>query len=181
MTSIIETPRIRLRGWTDADFEPWSRLFADPIVMEFFPQTYESEESIPQAKRAREEFERNGYGWFIAEVKDRFPFAGIIALRKVPFEAHFTPAYEIGWLFFPQAWGRGYATEAARAALDYAFGTLGWHEVVAITSTLNLRSQRVMQRLGMTHDVREDFDHPKLPMGHPLQRHVLYRIQKDDS
>ena len=176
MPSIIETSRVLLRSWTEADVEPWARMNADPRVMEFFLRTYSREESIATATLIREQFARDGYGWFVAEVKDRFPFAGVIALVDVPFQAHFTPAHEIGWRFLPEAWGQGYATEGARAALDFAFGQLGWREVVAMTATTNVRSQRVMERLGMTHDPKDDFDHPRIPKDHPINRHVLYRI-----
>ena len=178
MTPTIETPRIWLRGWRDDDIEPWIRLNADPVAMEFFPRTYTPEESRAGAALLRDKLARDGYGWFVAEVKDKFPFAGVIALAEVPFEAPFTPAFEVGWRFLPETWGQGYATEGARAAVDFAFESLGFSELVAMTATTNLRSQRVMQKLGMTHAPEDDFDHPRLPPGHPLQRHVLYRIRK---
>lgn len=178
MTAFIETPRIRLRSWSPGDLEPWARLNADPSVMEFFLRAYDREESIATAQLMQVELEHDRYGWFVVEVKDRFPFAGVIALQDVPFQARFTPAYEVGWRFIPEAWGSGYATESAAAAIDYAFNTLGWYEVVAMTAKINLRSQRVMQRLGMTHDSRDDFEHPKIPEGHRLRPHVLYRINR---
>jgi RimJ/RimL family protein N-acetyltransferase len=103
-------------------------------------------------------------------------FVGVICLQEVPFEAPFTPAYEVGWRLRAECWGRGYATEGARGALDFAFGSLHWKEVVAFTTASNLRSARVMERLGMTHDPRDDFEHPRLEPGHPLRSHVLYRI-----
>ncbi|MGH7714406.1 MAG: GNAT family N-acetyltransferase, partial [Vulcanimicrobiaceae bacterium] len=102
----------------------------------------------------------------------------VIALQQVPFAAPFTPAYEIGWRFLPEAWGNGYATESAAAALDYAFNTLGWHEVVAMTAVINQRSRRVMERLGMHRDPGEDFEHPRIPPGNRLRPHVLYRITR---
>ena len=105
-------------------------------------------------------------------------FAGVVALQDVPFEAPFTPAREVGWRFAYDHWGHGYATEGARAALDFAFERLGWHEVVAFTAALNLRSQKVMERLGMTHDPNDDFDHPRIPEGDPLRRHLLYRASR---
>ncbi|HEY1728595.1 MAG TPA: GNAT family N-acetyltransferase [Candidatus Baltobacteraceae bacterium] len=178
MTPLIETPRMRLRSWTQADFDPWARLNADPRVMEFFLRTYDRDESVASAQLIQVELEHDGYGWFVAEVKDRFPFAGVIALQDIPFQAKFTPAYEIGWRFLPEAWGYGYATEGARAALDLAFNRLGWREVVAMTAKINLRSQRVMERLGMTYDPTADFEHPKIPEGHRLRPHVLYRIAR---
>jgi ribosomal-protein-alanine N-acetyltransferase len=102
-------------------------------------------------------------------------------LREAPFEAHFTPAREVGWRFAPEHWGNGYATEGVRAALEYAFAALGWDEVVAMTAVQNVRSQRLMQRIGMTRDPNGDFDHPKVEAGHPLRRHILYRTRRSDS
>ncbi len=175
MTAIIETPRMLLRGWNDGDIEAWAQLNADPRVMEFFPSTYQREVSIPHGAAMREDLERDGYGWFVAEVKNQLPFAGVIALQPVPFQAYFTPAKEIGWRFMVDAWGHGYATEASSAALRYAFEQLGWDEVVAMTAAINARSRRVMERIGMTHDPNDYFDHPRLEPGHRLRRHVLYR------
>ncbi len=175
MTAFIETPRMILRSWTRDDMEPWARLNADPKVMEYFLRTYDRDESVATAQLMQVELEHDRFGWFVAEVKDRFPFAGVIALQDVPFQAQFTPAYEIGWRFLPETWGNGYATEIAAATIDYALDTLGWREIVAMTAKINLRSQRVMERLGMTYDPRDDFEHPKIPEGHPLRPHVLYR------
>ncbi len=149
---------------------------ADPRVTEFFARPYTRERSEANAKTIRESLARDGYGWWAVEIRHGAPFAGLIALQAVPFAAPFTPANEIGWRFASEHWGRGFATEAARAALGFAFGELGWHEVVAFTAASNVRSRRVMERLGMTYDSRDDFDHPKVELGHPLLRHVLYRI-----
>lgn len=174
----LETSRLMLRGWRDLDVEPWVTMSADERVMEFFPRPYTRAEAEKFASWARSELERNGFGWWVVEVKDEIPFAGVVCVQRVPFDAPFTPAKEIGWRLALPAWGRGFAYEGARAALDHVFRTLGWPEVVAMTSTLNLRSQKLMQRLGMTHDPSDDFDHPRLPVGHRLQRHVLYRIKR---
>jgi ribosomal-protein-alanine N-acetyltransferase len=152
---------------------------ADPRVLEFFPRTFPREQAESMARFCRDELETLGYGWWVVEVRGGPSFAGVIALQDVPFEAHFTPAREVGWRFTPQSWGRGYATEGARAALDFAFNRLDWNEVVAMTAVKNLRSERVMQRLGMTRDLDGDFDHPRIEEGHPLRRHVLYRIRAD--
>jgi ribosomal-protein-alanine N-acetyltransferase len=173
---MIKTPRLLLRHWQDSDIEPWVAMNLDPRVTEFFAKTYTREGAIEAAERCRRQLDQQGYGWWIVEVPDVTPFAGVVCLQKVPFEAHFTPAYEIGWRFAPEYWHRGYATEGARGALDFAFNTLGWKEVVALTALLNVPSQRVMQRLGMSRDPSDDFDHPKVEKGHPLERHVLYRI-----
>ena len=178
MAPRIQTARLVLRPWRDDDVEHWVAMSADPRVMEFFPSTSQRSEAESTAARIRERLEHDGYGWWVAEVKGEAPFAGVITLQDVPFEAHFTPALEVGWRFVYDQWGHGYATEGARAALDFAFGTLGSDEVVAMTAEVNVRSQRVMQRLGMTHDSADDFDHPRLPEGDRLRRHVLYRITR---
>jgi 3-dehydroquinate dehydratase/shikimate dehydrogenase len=174
----IETPRLILRGWRDADVEAWVQMNADPRVTEFFTRNYTRKTSEAMAATMREQLDRNGCGWWAVEVRGGPSFAGVIVLQEVPFQAPFTPANEVGWRFSFDNWGRGYATEGAHAALDFAFNTLDWHEVVAFTAASNLRSQRVMQRLGMMHDPADDFDHPKIAPGHPLRRHVLYRIKR---
>ena len=155
-------------------------MSADPRVMEFFPWTQDRAEAEKMAATLRERFERSGYGWWAIEVKGRAPFAGVIALQEVPFEAPFTPALEVGWRLAHEHWGHGYATEGARAALDFAFAELQRHEVVAMTAAVNVRSQMVMRRLGMTRDEADDFDHPRLAPGHRLRRHVLYRAKRAD-
>ena len=120
-------------------------------------------------------FAADGFGLWAVEVAGGPPFIGFVGLAVPRFEAHFTPAVEVGWRLAREHWGRGYATEAARAALDYGFGTVGLEEVVSLTVPANTRSIAVMERLGMTRDPADDFDHPRLPEGHRLRRHVLYR------
>lgn len=122
--------------------------------------------------------DKTGYGWWIAEIKDGNRFAGCVGLQDVPFEAHFTPALEVGWRLCVDAWGFGYATEGGRALLDYAFGDLNRSEVVSMTAAINIRSRRVMERLGMSYDPRDDFEHPRLEQGHRLRPHVLYRLRE---
>lgn len=172
----LETPRLVLRQWRDADIPHWVAMHADPRVMEFFPSTFSDDYAKDVAGRLRMQLEREDAGWWIAEIKDGNRFAGTIALQKVPFEAHFTPAHEIGWRLPYDAWGHGYATEGARAALDYAFGHMGCDEIVSMTAEINVRSRRVMERLGMTRDAADDFDHVRLEEGDRLRRHVLYRL-----
>ncbi|MGH7727271.1 MAG: GNAT family N-acetyltransferase [Vulcanimicrobiaceae bacterium] len=174
----LETPRLILRPWRDADIEAWAAMNADPRVMEFFPSLYDRARSEATASAMRAGLERNGYGWWVTELKRTSRFAGVVVLDDVSFEAPFAPARQVGWRFLRDAWGSGYATEGARAALTYAFETLGWDEVVALTATVNLRSQRVMQRLGMRRDPAGDFLHPAIAEGHRLRPHVLYRIRK---
>jgi RimJ/RimL family protein N-acetyltransferase len=174
----LETARLLLRDWRDEDVEPYVQMNADSRVTEFFAQPYSRERSEANAKTIRASLAADGYGWWAVEIRGGAPFAGLIALTAVPFRAPFTPAKEIGWRFASKYWGRGYATEAARAALDFAFRELDWREVVAFTAVPNVRSRRVMERLGMTHDSRDDFDHPRIEPDHPLLRHVLYRIKR---
>lgn len=175
---VLETPRLMLRGWRPSDVDAWAEMNADPRVREFFPGIAERSDSIEAGRRLAEQLARDGFGWWVIEVKGARPFAGIVALQRVPFEAAFTPAFEIGWRLPVDAWGNGYATEGAAAVLRFAFAELGWDDVVAMTAAINVKSQRVMQRLGMTHDARDDFDHPRIEEGSRLRRHVLYRIRR---
>lgn len=174
---MLETPRLILRSWRDADIDPWVEMSADPRVMEYFPSAYTRAQSEASAAKMRVRLESDGYGWWPIEVKGGAPFAGVIVLQEIPFEAHFTPAMEVGWWLAHEHWGHGYATEGARAALDFAFGELKRPEIVAITTPVNQRSQRVMQRLGMTRDPNDDFEHPWIDQRHPLRTHVLYRLR----
>jgi len=180
VAAIIETARLILRPWRDADVDEWVAMSADPRVMEFFASTQERADAETAAAVMRERMDRNGFGWWALDVKGGASFAGVIALQDVPFGAPFTPAFEVGWRLAHEHWGRGYATEGARAALEFAFAELQHEEVVAMTAAVNLRSQMVMRRLGMTHDETDDFDHPRLALGHRLRRHVLYRASRHD-
>lgn len=177
----LETPRLFLRTWRDSDIPPWVAMHADPRVMEFFPATYSENYAKEVAEELHARLERDGLGWWIAEIKGGNRFAGTIALQKVTFEAHFTPAHEIGWRLAHDTWGHGYATEGARAVLNYAFEQMGCDEVVSMTAEINLRSRRVMERLGMTRDAADDFEHPRLQEGDRLRRHVLYRLLARNS
>jgi RimJ/RimL family protein N-acetyltransferase len=179
--TILETPRLFLRGWRAEDVEPWVRMNADARVREFFPGVATRDESLAVAARLRAALRRDGYGWWILETRRDEAFAGVIALQPVPFEAHFTPVHEIGWRLAFDAWGRGYATEGAAAVLRLAFERLDLPEVVALTASTNRRSRAVMERLGMTHDPADDFDHPRLAQGDRLRRHVLYRTTRPPS
>jgi ribosomal-protein-alanine N-acetyltransferase len=172
----LRTPRLLLRRWREADREPFAALNADPEVMAHFPEPMTRERSDHMIELIEAEFERNDFGLWALEVVATGRFVGFAGMNEVGFTAHFTPAIEVGWRLARHAWGHGYATEAARAALSYGFEVAGLAEVVAFTSTTNLRSQAVMCRLGMTHDPADDFDHPRLPPRHRLRAHVLYRI-----
>lgn len=172
------TERLWLRQWRDADWPPFATLNADPEVMRHFPSTLDELESNAFAYRSAARIEVDGYGIWAVEVVASGEFVGFVGLNQPMWDAAFTPCTEVGWRLVRSAWGRGYATEAARAALDVAFGPVGLHEVVSFTAVGNTRSRAVMQRLGMTHT--EDFDHPRMPGGHPLRRHVLYRLSAAD-
>jgi ribosomal-protein-alanine N-acetyltransferase len=171
------TERLVMRRWRDSDLEPFAGLNADPEVMEHFPATLSRAESDAFVARIEARFERDGYGLWALEVAETGRFIGYTGLAPHTFPAHFTPAVEVGWRLPRLAWGHGFATEAARAALAFGFERARLEEIVSFTATTNVRSQAVMRRLGMTHDAADDFDHPALPEGHPLRRHVLYRLR----
>ncbi len=169
----LKTARLMLRRWKESDREPFHRINSDPRVMEFFPACLSREQSDGLIARAEAHFEAHGFGPFAAELCASGELAGFVGLMIPRFEAYFTPCVEIGWrLGFP-FWNQGLATEAAQAVLGFAFGELGIEEIVSFTVPGNVRSRRVMEKLGMAYD--GEFDHPSLPEGHPLRRHVLYR------
>lgn len=172
----LKTGRLTLRRFTAADLEPFARINADTEVMRFFPAPMSRAESDALAARIDAGFEERGYGLWAVERNGTGEFLGFAGLSVPRFEAHFTPAVEIGWRLARRAWGHGYATEAAGSALALAFRELGLDEVVSFTSAGNFRSRAVMARLGMTHCPREGFLHPMIPASHPLAAHVLYRI-----
>jgi ribosomal-protein-alanine N-acetyltransferase len=176
----IETERLILRPWRESDFAPFAALNADPEVMEFFPDTLSRADSDALALRMKERIETQGLGFFAVEVKGGPGFIGMVG-PSVPYygaELPCGPCTEVGWRLSREAWGKGYASEAAAASLDFAFDILGRDEVVSFTAVQNQRSQAVMRRIGMTRDASGDFDHPLLPEGHRLLRHVLYRISR---
>ncbi len=176
MTDVaLRTARLRLRRWRAEDLAPFAAINADPAVAEFLGGVLSRDGSDALAARIDDHFVRHGYGLWAVEVVDGAPFAGFIGLSVVEFAAPFTPAVEIGWRLGREHWGRGYATEAAGAVLRHAFGRLGLDEVVSFAASGNRRSRAVMERIGMSHDEADDFDHPSLAPGHPLRRHVLYR------
>ena len=173
----IVTERLWLRDWRDTDLDPFAAINADPVVMEFFPETYTEERTRRFVERIRERWTQLGYGLWAVERKDTGRLIGYVGLWPATFPAHFTPAVEVGWRLAADQWGHGYATEGGRAALGYAFDTLAIAEIVSFTSAINVRSIRVMERLGMLRDVAGDFEHPNVPEGHPTRPHVLYRIK----
>lgn len=179
--TIIQTKRLVLRPWKESDLEPLAQLNSDPRVMEYFFSVLNKEESDQRARRMRAKIEERGWGlWAVSApgIADFIGFIGLDSLEKSNFPAPFVPAVEIGWRLAFDHWGKGYATEGAIACLNYAFETLGLHEIVSFTAVQNTRSRAVMERIGMIRDPKDDFDHPKVPEGHPLRPHVLYRLKK---
>ena len=172
----IRTERLVLRRWQDEDLEPFAELNGDAEVMAHMPSLLDRGESDALAARISEQFERRGFGLWAVEVPGVAPFIGFVGLSVPRFSAHFTPCVEVGWRLGRTHWGKGYATEAAQASLAFGFDNLGLEEIVSFTVPANTRSIAVMERLGMTRNPADDFDHPRLPEGHPLRRHVLYRL-----
>lgn len=172
----LTTERLILRRWKESDLEAFRRMNADPRVMEFMPKLLDATESDTLVDRIEKQFDERGFGLMAVELKKSGEFVGFVGLSVPQFEASFMPAVEIGWRLAADYWRSGLATEAARETLRFAFEEVGLEEVVSFTVPGNLRSRRVMEKIEMTHDPREDFDHPQLPVGHPLRRHVLYRI-----
>ncbi len=170
-------PRVRLRQWRDDDLAPFAAMNADPAVMRHFPAALTRTESDAMAGRARASMAVNGFGAWALEVP-QIGFAGFVGLTRVPFEASFSkleaPATEIGWRLCRKAWGHGYASEAARLALAHGFEVLALGEIVSFTTLGNTPSQRVMQRIGMLE--AGHFENPRLPTGHPMRPHVVYRL-----
>ncbi|MGE5282074.1 MAG: GNAT family N-acetyltransferase [Chloroflexota bacterium] len=174
----LETARLKLRRWSDADREPFAAINSDPEVMEHFPGVLTRVESDALVERIEAGFEENGFGLWAVELRESGELIGFAGLNVVDFKAHFTPAVEVGWRLARSAWGNGYATEAGRAALGFGFGRAGLTAIVSFTTVVNRRSRAVMERLGMTYDPAEDFEHPSLPPDHPQRPHVLYRMTK---
>lgn len=192
---MIQTERLLLRPWCEADRAPFARMNADPIVREFYPSTLTRQESDAQFDRINAQFNERGWGLFAIELTATgpnksqanrissatseivtHPFIGYVGLTTAKFESPFTPCTEIGWRMLHEFWGHGYATEGAKAVCQFAFEELHLDEILSFTAVPNWRSRRVMERIGMTHDPQNDFDHPLVEVGHPLRPHVLYRL-----
>jgi RimJ/RimL family protein N-acetyltransferase len=173
----LHTDRLILRRWRTEDHEPFARMNMDPAVMEHFPAPLSGAETEATIDRIEAHFALRGFGLWAAELRESQEFIGYIGLAVPRFEAHFMPCVEIGWRLRHEHWGRGLATEGAREAVRCAFEDLGLDEIVSFTVPGNARSRRVMEKLGMTHDAADDFDHPLLDEEHPLRRHILYRLK----
>lgn len=172
----MTTDRLILRRWRESDREPFARFNADARVMEFLPGILSVQESNMLADRIEAHFQQHGFGLYAAELRSSGSFIGFVGLSVPSFQAAFTPCVEIGWRLAAAYWKQGLATEGAREIARYGFEILGVPELVSFTVPANTRSIRVMKKLGMSNNPQDDFDHPRLPVGHPLRRHVLYRV-----
>jgi RimJ/RimL family protein N-acetyltransferase len=177
-TPRITTDRLLLRRWRDGDRAAFAAMNADPQVMRYFPRTATRAESDAFIDRMEISFEQQGFGFWAVEMRESGAFIGFVGLAVPGFEAPFTPCVEIGWRLVAHAWNQGFATEAARASLAFGFESLDLPSIVAFTAVPNAPSRRVMEKLGMTRNPADDFDHPRIAAGHPLRRHVLYRIDR---
>jgi ribosomal-protein-alanine N-acetyltransferase len=177
----LRTERLVLRRWRLDDLDAYAALNADPVVMEYFPAMLTREQSRDELTRFDARFDERGYSLWAVDVPGVAAFVGFVGLNLTTWDAPFTPAVEVGWRLARAHWGRGYATEGARAAVRYGFEVVGLDEIVSFTTPANVRSWRVMERIGMTRDPADDFDHPLIPIGHPLRRHVLYRVSRTTS
>src|SRR3954454_15938034 len=174
----LTTERLVLRQWRPEDVEPFVAMNADPHVMEYFPATMSRAESELFFARMEVAWDRDGFGLWAVERRLDGAWLGMTGLAAPTLEAGFTPCIEVGWRYPVSSWGHGYATEAARAAVAFGFETLELAEILSWTTVANSRSRAVMERLGMTHDPADDFLHPRLPVGHPIRPHVLYRLAR---
>jgi len=172
----LPTDRLVLRHWHAADRHPFAAMNADPEVMAHFPATLDRGTSDAWFERMNEGLDRDGYGLWAVARRDDDAWLGMTGLAAPTFDAPFTPCIEIGWRYPVSSWGQGYATEAARAVLEHGFKVLGLAEILSWTTVANRPSRAVMERLGMTHDPADDFEHPRIEMGHPLRPHVVYRL-----
>jgi len=176
---LAKTERLIPRRWRESDRQPFAAMNADPRVMEFFPRPLSTEESDALVDEIEADFARHGFGFCAAELIRDHSFVGSIGLGVPRFSAHFTPCFEIAWRLSAEFWGLGLATEGAREMVRQAFDVHGLKELVSFTVPANVRSRRVMEKLGMTRNAADDFDHPRLSEGHSLRRHVLYRLRRE--
>lgn len=178
VATTLTTARLILRDWRAEDREPFAALNADSRVMEHYPAPLTRDESDAFIDRAKAHIAEHDWGLWAIERQADARLLGSAGLWEIPWGAPFTPAVEVGWRLAFDVWGNGYATEAGAASIADGFERLGLDEIVSMTVPANARSRRVMERLGLTHDPADDFDHPQMPVGHPLARHVLYRIDR---
>ena len=175
----LRTARLVLRPWRDDDLPAFAALNADPDVRRYFPSVLTRAESDANAALLRSFFEGRRFGPWAVEVPGETPFAGFVGIWPTAFETPFTPCIEIGWRLAREHWGKGYATEGAKAALAFGFEEAGLAEIVALVAPGNRASRAVMDRIGLVEDPDGAFDHPRLAEGHPLRRHLLYRLGRE--
>ncbi len=173
----IRTKRLILRQWRASDRAAFAQINADSTVMKHFPGPLNRVQSDAFAERIEASIDQNGWGLWAVEVIDGPEFIGFVGLVDVPFDEHFTPATEIGWRLAASAWGNGYATEAAQEVLKFGLTSLRKEEIVSFTIMANRSSWKVMERIGMTRDPDDDFNHPNMSHNHPMERHILYRAR----
>lgn len=174
----LKSERLILRPWREADLEPFAALNGDPLAMRFMPGTMTRQETRAMIGRIEDHHRAHGFGIWALEAPGVAPFIGFLGLQRVGFDAPFMPAVEVGWRLAPAFWGKGYATEGAKAALRFGFEDLNLDQIVSFTVLANKPSWAVMDRIGMTRDPKDDFDHPRLQVGHTLRRHILYRMKR---
>lgn len=173
----LEGPRLRLRPWREGDLAPLAAINADPVAMRYFAAPLTRAESDAWAGGQQEHIDAHGWGFWAVERRDAPGCIGAVGLKHVPWKAAFTPAVEIGWRIAPACQGQGYAEEAARLSLDAGFGPVGLSGIVAFTVPANEASRRLMEKLGMS--AAGTFEHPRLPEGHHLRPHLLYRLTRE--
>lgn len=180
MTSLIEftTDRLRLRQWCKEDYEPFAFLNADPKVMEYFPSLLDRAASDATANLCQSHIDDQGWGFWAVETLDSHEFIGFVGLNTPAYELPFSPCVEIGWRLAYQHWRKGFATEAAKAALRVGFEQLELPEIVSFTAVVNQRSRAVMERLQM-QEAQYTFEHPQVPVGSKLREHCLYRLSQE--
>jgi RimJ/RimL family protein N-acetyltransferase len=175
----MNTRRLILRQWQEADIEPFIELNQDTKVMEFFPKCYSKDDTINSINLFKTQFNHFGYGPYAIELKENQQFIGYVGLMHRDFDLHFSPCIEIGWRLSHKYWGQGLAVEAANKCFEIGFNQSNLNEIVSFTAKINYRSERVMQKLGMLRDINNDFYHPKLDNNHKLAPHILYRLSRD--
>lgn len=174
---IIETKRLILRTWKKSDLKPMIQINQDPRVMEFFPSTLTQKKTEELVERLTNHYKKHGFTLYPVELKKTKECIGMVGIATVPFKTAFTPAVEIAWRLAPEHWGNGYATEAAKAVIHHAFTVLNIKKIVAFTTSKNIASQRVMEKIGMQRNTAFDFEHPKLDKKSPLLKHIFYEIK----
>ncbi len=172
---VLKTERLQLRTWHEEDITELTAINSDPEVMKFFPSTQSKEQSIAFIKRMQNQFEERKHCYFAAETIDNQSFIGFIGLAYQTYEADFTPGVDIGWRLNRKSWGKGYATEGAKACLDYGFNVLGLNSIFSVCPRINVNSEKVMQKIGMVKS--GSFKHPKLNKFPIIEDCLLYQAK----